>query len=263
MQTIKITVPWNWNGRDQLKVHTNEGQVHMVTVPYGTKCNDIISCTYPKSVVPTRRQLLTSVPTALPASDRNRSYLSTSSTPTYSSSRSALLSTTPFTPIAEDIALEDENVIKELIIQRCMELCRDQEEVNHHRIKDVICSEFGEQRYEKYKSLVEYFINKSILAEKTKQQKLSESKCSTTTTTATATRSRKLSEYNGGVPIELPRLVACVAGCGFWGTPATKNLCNKCYSTLVKEDFHHITKEEGKYSKSDAVSKCRLCYNRL
>ena len=232
----------------------------MVTVPHGTKCNDIISCTYPKSVVPTRRQLLTSVPTAptysssrsslstssAPTYSSSRSSLSTSSAPTYSSSRSSLLSTTPFTPIAEDIALEDENVIKELIIQRCMELCRDQEEVNHHRIKDVICSEFGEQRFEKYKSLVEYFINKSILTEKTKQQKLSESKCSTTTTAATTVRSRKLSEYNGGVPIELPRLVACVAGCGFWGTPATKNLCNKCYSTLVKEDFHHITKEEGK-----------------
>ena len=192
-------------------------------------------------------------------------------------------STTSFTKFDPEFGEEDENALRELLIQRCLELCRHQQRTNDSRkhkprtavdqirthIKNVVCQEFGPQRYERYKSLVEYFINKCIVdgdkqKEEQRKQHREESKYGTgtatnagsDTTTYSNSKSSRITilssedhndnnDNNDNNPIELPRLVACVANCGFWGTPKTKNLCNKCFQNLVTMDVKHITKEEA------------------
>ena len=47
------------------------------------------------------------------------------------------------------------------------------------------------------------------------------------------------------VVVELPRLVACLGGCGFWGNPATKNLCHSCFSTFLNDNAQKITREQA------------------
>ena len=139
-------------------------------------------------------------------------------------------------PLAPEFGEEDENVVRELLIQRCLELCRVEgtrtEDVTQRLLEDVISAEFGASRYERYKSLVEYFIKRNILQEQQKKE-------------SSGGDRRGSSSDELSVQLELPRLVACVANCGFWGTPDTHNLCTKCFQNLVAQDVKQISDEEA------------------
>lgn len=124
----------------------------------------------------------------------------------------------------------DEIAIRELLIQRCLEVCRlHGNKSNYKDMSTVIRGEFGEKRFQRYKSLVEYHMKRHALSLQQKESK----------------RLRESTPRGSESKLELPRLVACLGGCGFWGNPDTKNLCNKCFSNLVQKDVKHITREQA------------------
>ena len=102
----------------------------------------------------------------------------------------------------------DEIALRELLVQRCLELSRNPR-LTWADMRSTISAEFGQARFARYKDLVMGYMPKAE-----------------------------------GM-IELPRLVACVAGCGFWGKPATKNLCGKCFQHVVQKGAAQISEQEA------------------
>ncbi len=115
----------------------------------------------------------------------------------------------PPAPRAEEQYGEaDEIALRELLVQRCLELSRNPG-LTWADMRNTISAEFGPARFARYKDLVMGYMPRAE-----------------------------------GM-IELPRLVACVAGCGFWGKPATKNLCGKCFAQVVQKGAAQITEQEA------------------
>ena len=111
-------------------------------------------------------------------------------------------------PEAKTLLPRRSNDAQGVFISRCLHLCESC--ASSDEIIPALTKEFGEATVGKYKSLVDYYVNRAQLR----------------------TAGPPNSTSSGEAKIDLPRLVACLAGCGYWGKAETKNLCNKCYSQL-------------------------------
>lgn len=296
---INIRVPYTWDGFSQLEIKRGK-RIYLIDVPTGTRKGDILTVNLsgprtvrdnfhhlgPSSVESPRHDASTKFSTStssysFPKYSTGGSFSSSysSSTPskcTPTKTASNVPKSTQFDP---EFGEEDENALRELLIQRCLELLKNQQKQKtvkldqvRNYIKNIVCQEFGAQRYERYKTFVEYFINKRIVdGDEQERQRLrqeveeskygissdgnsgtgtfSKSKGSRNVSSLLAAAASATNSTTSGkskdAEIELPRLVACVSNCGYWGTPKTKNLCNKCYQNLVTEDAKHITNKEA------------------
>ena len=245
----ELTVPASWDSISPLRVEIKDGRVFTITVPPGLRPGDLLQFRIPgrtlQDLEPSVRVRHSRVPLPSAFSTSRTSIivddhfqLPTAPPSADSDSDSHLSATTHFMPLAPEFGEEDENVVRELLIQRCLELCRVEgtrtEDVTQRLLEDVISAEFGASRYERYKSLVEYFIKRNILQQQQKKE-----------SSGGGRRGSGSGSDEVSVQLELPRLVACVANCGFWGTPDTHNLCTKCFQNLVAQDVKQISDEEA------------------
>ena len=146
----------------------------------------------------------------------------------------------------------DEIAIRELLIQRCLEICRLHGAKSTYKVMSTILrGEFGEERFQRYKSLVEYHMKRNALSLQQQESKRQRALAKSVTGAAVGgggaatINDNALLRIRSESKLELPRLVACLGGCGFWGSPDTKNLCNKCFSNLVQNDVKRITREQA------------------
>ena len=61
---------------------------------------------------------------------------------------------------ADEYGQDDENALRELLIQRCLELIRDAKNLTYVSVRNILTLEFGAERFKRYKSLVEYFLSR-------------------------------------------------------------------------------------------------------
>ena len=238
----QILIPVGSTAGETLEFATKDGKRYQYTIPHGSTPGDLLNVIVAPAA--SGGSSRSTGATSLNSSTTQATSLNSSTTQasSMSSTLTTQIPTLPSAPPFKSYSDADEIAIRELLVQRCLEIFRMQgKNVNYESVSKIVAKEFGHERFHRYKSLVEYHVKRHALQQHQEeflhQQHRHDS--------GEALQNSIANQTESGAKIELPRLVACLGGCGFWGNPDKKNLCNRCFSNLVQNDLTQVTKAEA------------------